>query len=366
MRTLLFKYIKKVIRFILFRCPFIEIIKVDVNAPIYARYFVYTKKRRIYPRPTKAYSIADKKRVIYLKVNQMTDYSFACIQHWVNISHEMNATSIFVCDNLRLEKQMLRVIRFNGDDVIIIPSMRKDLKGIIENMATPRWQNAGIAHYTPFYHAQKNGIDSFWEIDADDTMICLKTAKAAEALIKAEELLNGCAPAAISLDMWWTRTHGKYWTWGVAYINGTTRFINEIESVNDRNWWNPYKEYDIDVTADWFFTYLRDYRKISIETFYIEASWFIHWCSFIRNAMHGYVCYWKDGWWHAPIMESIFLNTELGQIVIQDCKKIDVGISIEDGSKFIENNVTRTKTWDIRLRRLLCMGDFSTKADYWW
>lgn len=232
-------------------------------------------------------------------------------------------------------------------------------------MATPRWINAGYAHYTPFYHAFDNGIDAFWEIDADDTTICLNADKAAKALIEAEKYLNDTSIGAVSLDMWWTRTHYKYWTWGVAYVKGVSRFIEEFEQVEDKRWWDPYKDLDIDITADWFFTYLKDYKKMNIESFYIENSWFIHWCSFIRHSMFGYVCYWSKGEWHAPIMEYIFNSPNLGCIGIKNCLKIDIGAELEEGQIFLENYVSSTTEWPLELRKLLCLGEFSRDKYKW-
>ena len=68
-------------------------------------------------------------------------------------------------------------------------SERKDLEvqNIIKGFSNERWKNAGYAHITTFYHARQNGIDRFWNIDADDTFICLRKDRIIELLSQVEK-----------------------------------------------------------------------------------------------------------------------------------------------------------------------------------
>ena len=62
-----------------------------------------------------------------------------------------------------------------------------DAKYIVHNCCTPNWYNAGFAHVTPFSHAKAHGFKRFWNIDGDDTMLCLFSERAAEMLKTIEK-----------------------------------------------------------------------------------------------------------------------------------------------------------------------------------
>ena len=53
-------------------------------------------------------------------------------------------------------------------------------KQILRNIVVPFWLNAGAALLTPFLHAKEKGYKTFWNIDADDTVMCADALKCAE------------------------------------------------------------------------------------------------------------------------------------------------------------------------------------------
>lgn len=345
---------------------FIEIIKVRtyIKDERFGRVlFVFFLGKQIYPTKRKHQTnvwVDPDQPVMYFKINRMSDYAKPCVQHWVNIAKEMKADYYFVCDNTQLQYHLLRTVNFPGSDIKFMKSKRKKLKGICKAFATPRWRNAAYAHVTPFYHAREIGIDRFWAIDADDTMICLQDNRVSEALRMAQKVASQKNLTAFSIDMWRSRTSGRYWTWGVAYITENVDFWNLFSTNKDLQWFAPYQDLDVDVTFDWYFTYLCDSGKAKMETFYIDNTYFIHWGSFLRVPHGAHPFCWSEGKVLFPIFKYVYNYERLGTIDIADCIKLDIGATRDEGTSFFEHEVAATKTTPDKIRTLLNLGDFST------
>lgn len=238
--------------------------------------------------------------VVYLTVNKLSDYTILCIQQWIDVIYYMKSDFYFICDNKQLEYRILKEVVFYGTDIKFMPSMKRRLKSICKTVATEKWKNAACAHLTSFYHAKDRGILRFWKIDADDTFICCKPQKIAEALHKVRCSADEKNVEIISLDMWRSRTQGRHWTWGVAYVNTENTDFCKICSENtDLSWANsgqyPYRVYKQETNIDWFFTYLKIHKKIAIETFYIENAIFVHWGNFLQAPrMVAAIYYWSQ------------------------------------------------------------------------
>lgn len=295
------------------------------------------------------------KKMFYLKVNLEYNYAFIAIQNWINIVNEYDGEYVFICDKPSLRIKILQKIVFNNSNIKFIKSYKKPLKNIIKRMVTPIWYNAGYAHLSTFYHAKKNNIESFWNIDADDTTLVTEPSKAVEILKAVEKDCEQRSVAISSIDMWRSRSRGKQWTFGVTYTRDIDKFILYFKNVK-KEWQNEYKDCDKGLNIDWFVTSLLNKDYLKIETWYVENLNFIHWGrdgNFISNLLGSYLCYWNQGKLYYPIFEKIIKDKEMGIIPIaEDVKKYDLGLTLEDSKQSFVNRVTRLRTCDNRLKKL--------------
>lgn len=346
---------------------FIEIIKVKtyIKDKRYGRvYFVFLFGKQIYPtkrqHQTNAW-VDPYQPIMYFKINRMSDYARPCVQHWVNIAYHMQADYYFICDNVQLQYHLLKTVSFPGADIKFIKSIRKPLAAVCKNISTDNWKNATYAHLTPFYHAEKLSIKSLWAIDADDTMLCLKHYRSAQVLKSVQNSAKKNNDAVISLDMWSSRTLGRHWSWGVAFVNDSIDFIRIFSENQSRSWSAFYRNINIDsYNLDWFFTYLRDYKKIQIKTFYVENLYFIHWGSFLRSPIYSSVLFWQNGKIVFPVLNNIFYLKQAGIIDVAAEQKITLPdeITQQESLEFLQNEVSTIK-WLAPKLRILYGIDFS-------
>ena len=276
----------------------------------------------------------------------MSDYSILCIQHWIDVLHYIKADFYFICDNKQLEYRILEQVYFYSTDIKFILSMKKRLKSVCKTVATEKWEKAACAHLTSFYHAKDKDIKKFWKIDADDTILCFNALKIADALNKVMEKTEEQKIAILSLDMWRSRTKGRHWTWGCAYVNTTyTDFCRLCNENKDLSWANqgkyPYRVYQQETNVDWYFTYLKIHKNIAIETFYIENAIFVHWGNFLQAPkMIAAIYYWNRGNLCFPIYQYIHKNSHSGTIQIaEDCMKIDIGLTEKEGLDYLNTQM---------------------------
>lgn len=306
------------------------------------------------------------KKVFYFKVNRQADYTLMCIQHWVNTIRYFDCDFYFVCDNKRLERDIVRYICFKDTNIKFIRSQRKQLKKIANNLYTKYWKNATYAHLTPFYHAKEHAFKQYWTIDADDTMFLLNPPRVAEILERVETLAKQRNTTALSLDMWRTRTHGKHWSLGVVYIRDNVDLCHYFEETTSLDWTKAYEQIDVAFNVDWYFNYLKDSKNVAIETFYVENAYFIHWGDMLRNILGCSVYYWWNHMLLLPIIKYIYQNNNLGEIPIADCFKIDIGLSCQEGLKFMENELSFTRFCGKELRRLHELKNFGSGTKYFY
>lgn len=307
--------------------------------------------------------------VFYFKINRENDYSLMSIQHWINSLNQLDEEYVFyfVCDNRALERKIVRFICFENNNIYFMPSMYKKLKDIAENLYTGYWRNATYAHLTPFYHAKDQGYKHYWAIDGDDTMFCTDPSNVAKILKKAEHIANKQNITVFSLDMWRSRTHGKHWSLGVVYFNDNNDICHFFDENKDKQWITPYREWDVAFNVDWFFNYLKDYKKVKIETFYVPNCYFIHWGDFFRNIIGSSICYWTKKHIIFPILKDVLDNEKLGKLSISsDAIKINVNLILSDGIDFLENEVSLVRTYPPELRKLNFLNNFGNKTKYYY
>lgn len=300
-------------------------------------------------------NINSEKPIFYLKINSEYYYATICMQHWVDVAREMNAKCIIICDKESVYRNILSSVEFYDLDVTFIKSLRKALNNVIKNVTSEIWEKAGFAHLTTLFHAQKYNIQSFWNIDADDTMLLMPAKDIANYLKNIENYAKEKNISLFSLDMWRSRTRSKAWTFGITYTQNIEEQIGIIKKASS-TWKKDYVNNDNGLNVDWYMTYLKNTNQLNIETFYIENSHFIHWCrrgDFLINILGAYLCTWNNGEVLFPIVRQVFNNEPLGVIPIaSDCIKFDFNIPYNFGVEYALKNITNLKTMTPKLKKL--------------
>lgn len=302
--------------------------------------------------------------MLYFKINRESDYALPCIQEWINIAHEMNYDFCFICDNNKLKYDIIRKCYFYDGNIKFISSMRHKLKKVAANLGTKKWIFATYAHLTPFYHAKKNKIDNFWNIDADDTSILLYPNKVAQLLKNAEKIAIEKNIDGFSLDMWRSKTLKKHWSLGIFFVKKGEKFIETFESINNMDWTEELKKFDRNFNVDWFLTYVKNNEILSMETFYPDKTMFIHWGNFINNVSGCWVNYWDNDKVYYPLMNSIYHNKTTYCITIGDCIKIDINSTLEDSYNYFENEIPICRFFSDIGRNTNNLNDFCTNSKF--
>ena len=305
------------------------------------------------------------KPVFYLKINRLADYTLPCIQHWVNIIGS-DANIVFVCDNPTLQHDVLKYIAFPSENYSFIPSLRRLTRPISKWIGTKWWKKATDAHLTTFIHAELNKVNSYWAIDADDTMI-LQSPEAVKAMLCQVETYAKMKRVDIfSLDMWRSRTKGQHWSLGIVYVNDNKKVLDCARANRSLDWIESFKHLDVAFNFDWFVNYLNNNHFISAKTFYFESYYFIHWGNFLRNCIGSSICYWSEGNIYFPVMRDVFQCEDLGVLPIADCVKFSDESTLEDGLHFLVNEVPNTHFFSKEIKHLHGTEDFGANTKFFY
>lgn len=275
-------------------------------------------------------------RFFYLKINRRERYTFRNLQHWIDIVEGIEGSDYCIlCDNDILKQEVLEQIRFARESVNFLESEKTlpELNDIVTNITDERWKNAGYAHMTTFYHARKNHYSTFWNIDADDTCICLPPKRVEELFHTVEAYVEKNSIDIISLDMWTTRTKGTHWSFGVTYVNNSVDWFSRIKQ--------HYKNEELKAqqvrNVDGYFSCLKICTDLRIETFYFENMRFIHYADdFIKRPDVSGFFIWKDGKLILPILLYCFGMEKIGLLPIDESIiKLDIGITDEESRDFL-------------------------------
>lgn len=237
----------------------------------------------------------------------------------MEVAEKMSAVVVIICDNPKLEKQILKKIWFKDPSIRIITSQKLPFKDFIQNVASKSWANVACAHMTTLFHAKKMGYKSFWNIDADDTLFLLPVESVVTLLRKAASYAEKEDIDLFSLDMWKSRTLGKHWSWGITYVRDKRDLLKKISSEKNTDWVKLYeKEFEFNnYNSDWHINSLvKRGTDLKIASFYPKSTGFIHWGDLLFNPVGSYVCRWrKDGVIDYPLMKAMGIP-ELAEIPI--------------------------------------------------
>lgn len=294
----------------------------------------------------------------YLKINRNTDSAFRYLERWIQIAYLFNRDCYIICDNRDVTASILEKDILYGSAIIIESISEKKVKTVAQRFSRDNhWLGAALAHMTAFYHSRKHGYDFFWNIDADDTFVCLSTDRIKEMLGKCEEYAKHQASDCLSLDMWRSILRGLHWSFGITFTSNEKDWIKIMETHSiDAEFQG--KEAIARGNIDAFFTYLKDAEpSLKIDTCYFENLTFIHDSGeLMMNPVNGAIYHWTYGELHLPLVEHCFKIPEIGTMrIADDVIKFEMGIE-----NYEAVNVLRAyaKGWNIFSR------DLSKYIDY--
>ncbi len=289
--------------------------------------------------------------VFYLKINRNELYTFRNLQHWIRIIECMpDSRGYILCDNNELKEAVLNKVEFPKDAVAFMESCKdsSETEYIVSNITNALWRNAGYAHISTFSHAKENRYPYFWNIDADDTCICLSPKRACEMLSKVEMYAREEKVNIFSLDMWPTRTKGYHWSFGVSFVDNTV------------DWFGIMKEHCQDAAfkagqienVDGYFTCLKNRTALNIETFYAENLKFVHYSDdFLKRPDASGFFHWRDGKLILPILKYCFGIDSIGTLGIADgVIGIDMGITDKETTDFLLDYAISEETERLKIR----------------
>lgn len=213
----------------------------------------------------------------YLKINQDTRRAISYLNYWIEAALLHGGDCYVLCDKEELVMKIKESLLLSGA-VKFIKSNRTGMNARIMS-GFPKIENnflyAGYAHLTAFSHANECEYESFWNIDADDTEICLSAERSAELLLCAESYAQEHGFDCFSLDMHCSRCRGKHWSFGVTYVKNRRDWFDLMyRHISDEAYID--RSVEIKFNLDWYFTYLSTCQELKIRTFYFENLKFIH------------------------------------------------------------------------------------------
>ena len=278
--------------------------------------------------------------VFYLKVNRMESYTYHNLQHWVRAIELLDIPKVYIlCDKDELEKNIVSKVCFNKIKPEFIKSCNTSarLDYIVSNIADEKWTNAAYAHLTTFWHAYENHFEQFWNIDADDTFLCLSPERICELLEKVQLYADENRINAFSLDMWRTR-EPNHWTFGITYTDNKVDWLKYMEQSCGNYKLEEYTHREKNV--DSYFSVLKNITDLKIETYYFENLRFIHYSNdFFRRSIVSGMFHWKEGKLCFPILYYCFGMETLGLLPIaKDIIKLDINITDQESFHFMAIN----------------------------
>ena len=262
----------------------------------------------------------------------------------------MNAFIYFVCDNLEMEESICKSICLPNKNFKFIKSDRHTLKPEIKKILhkverQSMWERIAYSMITPFIHAAKNNVAISYNIDADDILLCVKPEKIKQAFLKAEEYAMSNNIDLFNIDMFFSKSFGIHWSFGVVLCTNPQKCLEAIKS--NTNWRTNYKLINqfklswlnkFNFNVDWLFTFLRDTKQLNMQTFYIEKALVAHMPDIILEHGWAFMLQWKDNNTHFPILSDFYKRETWDSVQIpSECIKIDVDLKEDDYKKFLCN-----------------------------
>lgn len=284
--------------------------------------------------------------IYYLKVNRDEPYTYNNLRQWIQaIDCSDNYYIYILCDREIIKEKILAKVQLPEKKYEFLKSgISNDVNETVKWIADEPWQKAAIAHLTTFQHADQNGYQEFWNIDADDTLLCLSAKRTAECMRIIERRAAEDQIHLFSLDMWATRDNG-IWTFGITYCNNTIDWLSVIlKHCRDEAYASVAKLDYFTFNIDCFMAYLRTIQKAGwektayrIESYYFENLRFVHYSNdFMRRPLSSGFWHYKDQQIISPLLSSFFNREDLGcQSINGEVMKLDAHITDQEAADFL-------------------------------
>lgn len=265
------------------------------------------------------------KEAFFLKINRSDNFAIDNLSRWIDVAYLMDADCYIICDRDDVTKRIKEELVMS-DYAIFLQSIKNDeTKQIVEKISRARvWHNAAYAHLSTFIYAKEYGYDCFWNIDADDTWMCLPIKRLKKALRLVEQYADDNYFDALGLDMWRTVKTGKAWTFGVTYTDNRIDWINAFIKYGSTR---GYDKAD-NIQIDSFFSFLSKRKCFNIGTFYFENLRFIHYATdLLKEPVASGIYHWHDGVLEFPIRDCFGISEYSGMKICEDVVRFDIGIT---------------------------------------
>ena len=284
-------------------------------------------------------------KYFYLKVNQNQPFTYRNLQNWINVVAGIeNAKIVVINDKPDVAENIMNICKLiPGMEFIASERDEKVLQELCAKITDDRWRNAGYAHLTAFWHAsQQEDCDAFWNIDADDTYLCLSEARTREALLEVEEKAKREGILAYSLDMHASRGKGEPWSFGITYTDNRIDWIGLMRKEAASDLWAKAREIEKDIllllNIDMFFTYIMkkqyaEEKKRLIGSFYFDHAWFLHYSiDFLGLPFLSGLYQWRNGRIYTPIFSDLLKAGKYpeGQLIPGNVDRIDLSITEDE------------------------------------
>lgn len=298
------------------------------------------------------------RRAFFLKINRSDDFAVENLSRWLDAARMLKEDCYVICDKQEIVDKIKKRL-FLLQDVVFLTSIKNDeTEELVKLVARARvWHNAAYAHLSTFIYAKQYGYSHFWNIDADDTWMCIPMPKLKKCLMMIEEYAQKENYTAFSLDMWKSVKKGKCWTFGVAYIE------------NEMDWKAVFLKYGRQKAyenadneqMDSFFYYLERKSGLKIGTFYFENLRFVHYSSnFLKEPVAAGIYHWHDGLLEFPIRKCFRLDEYSDFKIFDTCVRFDAKIGdreTRDAFSYYTrdiNNLALKSHWDNIVDIKLC------------
>lgn len=287
-------------------------------------------------------NIKPEDEIFYLKQNKVNGYSLKFLQQWIDIIPDTSKIFIIVDDNKYLKK-IVDTVKFKNRNVFFIKSIRNHyICSLLNRLNIDKsWINAACAHLTTFYHSQKHNIKTFWNIDADDTLICLNPDKAYFCLRQVSDYAIKNNIDAFSLDFYYSRGAGKFnhWSFGVSHIINNVK-ISKMLDFGKSDWYKHYLGIE-PKNLDWYMNYLKDFMpNYKVMSYCINNLLFLHDTEFFTAGWLSFMQY-KNEVIEYPIFKKFYELDDIGLAYIplhKDVIKFDLNIEEKEGLDFLFDN----------------------------
>ena len=209
---------------------FLKIIKSFNYIDTFVIFYIF--KFKFNPLIGKLRKLNGVKEVCILKYNNDFHCSWKCFTQYFWMAHIRNIPVIVHSDNKRCINKVKKFLKDTNCTAWLIETKYHKFSSISKKLVEKSWINCCSAFLTGFYITKKLQIESFWEIDADDTYFFLEEKKLVHIFEKAEKYAEKKNIDCFSYDMHYTRHNilkNPHWSFGITYIRNRKDYIKILK-----------------------------------------------------------------------------------------------------------------------------------------